>query len=82
MPTRFLKVKEVAKLLNISDKTVYKIKEEIPGYFKLAKMHFFDEEVLLMRLKELATLTNKPIQPNKINRKCHDNKSDRHGLGG
>lgn len=59
--SRYLSVKEVAAILNVSPKTVYKKKTELPGYFKLAGLHFFDEEVLVKRLKELAT-TYKPTQ--------------------
>lgn len=95
MSTRYLSVKEVAKLLNVHPKTVYKKKLDIPGYFNLAGLHFFDEEVLVARLKDMAT--NKPVNPNKTNRKrlpddpcycgsgkkyklCHG--KDRHGLDG
>ncbi len=58
-PTRYLSVKEVAEILNISTKTVYRKLRIIPGYFNLGGMHFFDEEELRNGLKELATNTNK-----------------------
>jgi len=74
MPTKYLSVKELAARLNVSTKTIYKKKLQIPGYFCLAGLHFFDEEVFLRSLKESVT---KPIQTYKTNRKCQD---DRHGL--
>ena len=55
MATRYLSVKEVATILNISIKTVYKKLDIIPGYFNLGGMHFFDEEELRNGLKTLAT---------------------------
>ena len=80
MATRYLSVKEVAAMLGISIKTIYAKKLLIPGYFNLAGMHFFDEEVLVKSLKDLAThSTAKPIEVIKTNRK---RPSDRHGLGG
>jgi excisionase family DNA binding protein len=52
---RYLSVKEVAALLNISIKTVYKKLNVIPGYFNLGGMHFFDEEEFEIGLKALVT---------------------------
>jgi hypothetical protein len=54
-PTRYLSAKEVATILNISVKTVYKKLDFIPGYFNLGGMHFFDEEEFRNGLKILAT---------------------------
>jgi len=80
MATRYLSVKEVATLLGVSNKTIYAKKLSIPGYFNLAGMPFFDEEVLVKSLKDLATKPfTKPIELVKTNRK---RPSDRHGLGG
>jgi excisionase family DNA binding protein len=73
MATRYLSVKEVASLLNISLKTVYKKLGVIPGYFNLGGMHFFDEEELLNGLKKLATSSNKTALINHQTR-------DKHGL--
>ena len=73
MATRYLSVKEVAALLNISIKTVYKKLGVIPGYFNLGGMHFFDEEELLNGLKLLAT------RPNKTASQFHHTR-DKHGL--
>lgn len=74
MSTQYLSVKEVAALLNISIKTVYKKLDCIPGYFNLGGMHFFDEEVFRAGLKELAT------KPNKTAVQKHQVRTDRHGL--
>ena len=73
MATRYLSVKEVASLLNISIKTVYKKLGLIPGYFNLGGMHFLDEEELLNGLKKLATRPNKTALINHQTR-------DKHGL--
>ena len=74
MKPNYLSVKEVAEMLNISSKTVYKKLELIPGYFNLGGMHFFDEEVLLQGLKQLATKPKKTASP------IHSTRTDRHGL--
>ncbi|RPI19229.1 MAG: DNA-binding protein [Ignavibacteriae bacterium] len=73
--TRYLSVKEVATILGISNKTVYKLiyKGKIPGHFMLDSMHFFDEEELRIGLKALATV------PKKTASKIHQTR-DRHGL--
>jgi len=73
MTTRYLSVKEVASLLNISIKTVYKKLGVIPGYFNLGGMHFFDEEELHKGLKLLATRSNKTAS------QIHQTR-DKHGL--
>jgi len=73
MATRYLSVKEVATILNISIKTVYKKLDIIPGYFNLGGMHFFDEEELRNGLKDLATKSNKTSS------KFHQTR-DKHGL--
>jgi predicted DNA-binding transcriptional regulator AlpA len=57
MDSLYLSVKEVATLLNKSEKWVYLSKESLPGYFKLAKSIFFDKQVLLGSLKGLGTNT-------------------------
>lgn len=57
MDSPYLTVKEVAQLLNRSEKFVYLKKNEIPGFFKLAGSIFFDKEVLLTALKAKATKT-------------------------
>ena len=73
MATRYLSVKEVATILNISIKTVYKKLDIIPGYFNLGGMHFFDEEELRNGLKKLAT------SPKKTASTFHQTR-DKHGL--
>ena len=73
MATRYLSVKEVATILNISIKTVYKKLDIIPGYFNLGGMHFFDEEELRIGLKDLATRSKKTSS------KIHQTR-DKHGL--
>ncbi len=74
MATRYLSVKEVAAILNISIKTVYKKLRVIPGYFNLGGMHYFDEEELRAGLKRLAT------KPNKTASDFHHTRADKHGL--
>ncbi len=75
MATRYLSVKEVAAILNISIKTVYKKLDEIPGYFRLGGMHFFDEEEFYKGLKALAT------RPKRTTSQFHQTHADdRHGL--
>lgn len=56
-PTRYLSVKEIASIVRISEKTIYKliIKGEIAGHFKLGSIHFVDEEVFMTDLKSRAT---------------------------
>lgn len=66
----YLSVKEVAALLNKSEKWCYEKKEHIPGFFRLAGSIFFDKNVLESKLKELAT---KPSRQ-------RPSVSDRHGL--
>jgi excisionase family DNA binding protein len=73
-PTRYLSVKEVAEILNISSKTVYKKLDVIPGYFNLGGMHFFDAEELQNGLKRLAT------SPKKTASQFHQGRVNRHGL--
>jgi len=74
MATRYLSVKEVASILNISIKTVYKKLDIIPGYFNLGGMHFFDEEELRTGLKALAT------KPKRTTSTIHQTRADKHGL--
>ncbi len=76
-PTRYLSVKEVADILNISVKTVYKKLDVIPGYFNLGGMHFFDEEILRSGLKSLATQPRKQTVPFQQSRTIRE---DKHGL--
>ncbi|MBX7047310.1 MAG: helix-turn-helix domain-containing protein [Ignavibacteria bacterium] len=73
-PTRYLSVKEVAEILNISSKTVYRKLRIIPGYFNLGGIHFFDEEEFRNGLKQLATDTNRNTSVSQPRKK------DIHGL--
>ena len=75
-PTRYLSAKEVATVLNISVKTVYKKLDCIPGYFNLGGMHFFDEEEFRNGLKILATQKKQTV-PFQQTRTAV---GDRHGL--
>lgn len=73
-PSHFLAIKEVAALLKIDVKTVYKLAKqgEIPGHFKIGSIHFIDEEVFFAELKKRAT--QKPTK------QIHQTRPDRHGL--
>lgn len=69
----YLTVGEVASLLGKCEKWVYSNKEDIPGFFRLAKSIFFDKEVLMRELKFLAQKkVLKPPTPHSMN--------DVHGL--
>ena len=74
MQSPFLTADEVALLLRKSTKWVYQRAVDIPGAFKLGGSWFFDKDILLSSLKELAT-TGKPKR-NGLG-KSDDN---RHGL--
>ena len=50
----YLSVGETAQLLGKSEKWVYFNKEEIPGFFKLARSIFFDKEILMSELRSRA----------------------------
>ncbi len=72
---RYLSVKEVATVLRIHLKTVYKMiyAGNLPGHFIIGSMHFVDEEELQKGLKALATRPNKTAS--------HQTRADdRHGL--
>jgi excisionase family DNA binding protein len=73
-PTRYLSVKEVAAIIRISEKTVYKliVKGEIAGHFKLGSIHCIDEEVFLADLKDRATAK-------RMTKKVTESR-DKHGL--
>lgn len=71
MKSPYLTVDEVATLLRKSSKWVYCKQAQIPGYFKLAGSIFFDRDVLLSHLQELA------FKPTKKVSRIY---SDRHGL--
>ena len=70
---RYLSAKEVAKIFDVSVKTIYKKKFKIPGYIYLDGMHLFDEEELFKGLKQLAT---QPKRTTLINYQTRD----KHGL--
>ncbi len=72
MDSPYLSVAEVAELFGRSSKWVYQRKAEIPGYFKLAGSIFFDREILLLNLRNVATQPAKRQKP--------DSTSDRHGI--
>jgi hypothetical protein len=71
MENPLLTVDEVAIFLRKSSKWVYTQKDQIPGYFKLGGSIFFDREILVKHLKELAA---KPTP--KVSR----SRTDKHGL--
>lgn len=68
----YLTVEEVASLFGKSGKWVYSNKEEIPGFFKVAKSIFFDKEILMSEIKTRAV--RKPT------RKSPESVHDAHGL--
>ena len=73
--SRFLVIKEVAAVLKIDIKTVYKLasKGELPGHIKVGSIHLIDEEVFFAELKRRAT--EKPTK------QFHQPRTDdRHGL--
>lgn len=74
---RYLSVKEVAVILRIHVKTVYKMiyAGQIPGHFMIGSMHFVDEEELRTGLKTLATRPHKTASSIQQSRT-----DDRHGL--
>lgn len=55
MTTTFLSVKQVADILGVSIKTVYKYKDETPGLIKYGSIHLFDADEFYKGLKERAT---------------------------
>lgn len=71
---KYLSVKEVAAILNISVKTIYKKREHIPGCINLDGMYLFDAEELLKGLKAKAT------QAKTASRIHQSRTEDRHGL--
>lgn len=71
MDTRYLSVKQIAAILNISVKTVYKKRDKIPGYFNLDGMHFFDEEEFRLGLKALAKAPKKTASISHQTRDTH-----------
>lgn len=62
-PIRNLSVKEVASIIRISEKTVYKliIKGEIAGHFKLGSIHLINEEIFLADLRSRAMTKTKKV---------------------
>ena len=63
MDSPYLTVDEVASQLRKSNKWVYSKKQLLPGYFKLGGAIFFDREILLSRLKELAFKPTEKVSP-------------------
>ena len=55
LPTKYLSVKEVADILGVSPKTVYKYKDETPGHLVYGSIHLFDADEFYKGLKEQAT---------------------------
>ncbi|MFH1052736.1 MAG: helix-turn-helix domain-containing protein [bacterium] len=51
-----LTVKQVASLLGMSNKWVYRHKDEIPGYFKIAGAILFDKEIFFKELKRCVSM--------------------------
>ncbi|MFA6011956.1 MAG: hypothetical protein WC799_18330 [Desulfobacteraceae bacterium] len=73
MESPFFTVDEVASFLRKDKKWVYSHKEIIPGFFKIKGAIFFDREIMIKSLKELAF---KPT-PQKARRVSIE---DQHGL--
>lgn len=74
MQSPFLTADEVALLLRKSTKWVYQRAGDIPGAFKLGGSWFFDKDILVSSLKELAA----PGKPKRNDRAKSD--GFRHGL--
>jgi transcriptional antiterminator len=55
LPTKYLSIKEVADILGVSIKTVYKYKDETPGHLTYGSVHLFDADEFYKGLKERAT---------------------------
>lgn len=58
---QYLCVKDVANILKVKEKFVYKHQKEIPGYLRVAGKPMFDADILYKELKKLASaraLTN------------------------
>lgn len=53
--SQYLFVKEVANLLGMSEKWVYRHKTKITGYFRLSGKDFFDEKALLEWINKHST---------------------------
>ncbi|MBI5402469.1 MAG: helix-turn-helix domain-containing protein [Ignavibacteriae bacterium] len=72
--TRYLSVKEVAAIIRLSEKTVYKLinRGEIAGHFLLGSIHMIDEEIFMTDLKVRATTK-------KLTKKVTESR-DKHGL--
>ena len=68
----YLTVEEVALLFGKSGKWVYTNKKQIPGFFRLAKSIFFDNEILMSEIRTRAA--KKPT------RKSPESVHDAHGL--
>ncbi len=73
MESPFLTVDEVAAFLRKEKKWVYSNKETIPGFFKIKGAIFFDRDVMITSLKELAFKPT-PIKARRVSTE------DQHGL--
>lgn len=62
-PTKYLSVKEVAGILGLSDKTIYKLlhKGLIKGVVSFGSIHRIDEDIFLADLKSRATRSLKKV---------------------
>ena len=72
MESVYLSVEDVADIFGKSKKWVYERKADIPGFFKLAGIIFFDREILFESLRKAAFRPPTRKRPG-----AHD---DRHGL--
>jgi len=68
LPTKFLSVKDVAQILGVSIKTVYKYKDETPGLVMYGSVHLFDADEFYKGLKERATKKTLKKIVNNVNR--------------
>lgn len=74
LPTKYLSVKQVADILGVSIKTVYKYKDQTPGHIVYGKsIHMFDADLFYNGLKEQATKKTASKRPKSIT-------DNRHGL--
>lgn len=56
MSTQYLSVKQVAEVVGVDPKTIYKMisRRQIPGHFRLGSLHLIDREIFMAKLKLLA----------------------------
>ena len=71
--SNYLNVREVAHQFGVSEKTVRRHKENIPGFFRLFGQLFFDKTILFAYINEQTTKSTP-----KVKKPAH--LEDKHGL--